>query len=89
MTDRVSLVMAAMLVVLVLVEWLVVPHEHPEFPWHHVPGYAALFGLLGCLLVVQLSKKLGAWLLQRPEPEDAPEVMFDPEPDIDPELMHD
>lgn len=87
--DRVTWILSAILAVLVLTEWLFVPHEHPEFPWHHLPGYAALFGLVGCLFVVQLSKKLGAWVLQRPEPEDESDVMFDPEPDLDPELKHD
>jgi UPF0716 family protein affecting phage T7 exclusion len=35
-----------------------------------MPGYAALIGLLACIVVVLLSKALGAWLLQRPESDD-------------------
>jgi hypothetical protein len=68
--DRVTLIMAVVLALLVLVEYLVVPHCSPRFAWHRVPGYAALIGLLACLAVVQLSKALGAWLLQRPEEDD-------------------
>lgn len=68
--DRAAIGMALVLAALVGVEYLFMPHDHPRFPWHHVPGYAALIGLLACLLVVQLSKALGGWLLQRPERDD-------------------
>jgi hypothetical protein len=68
--DRVTLIMAVVLALLVLVEYVLVPHGAPRFPWHRVPGYAALIGLLACIVVVQLSKALGAWLLQRPEEDD-------------------
>jgi hypothetical protein len=68
--DRATVAMALVLLALVAVEFLAVPHEYPRFPWHHVPGYAAMIGLFACLLVVQLSKALGAWLLQRPERDD-------------------
>lgn len=68
--DPVSLALAAVLLVLVLIEALWVPHYSPKFPWHHVPGYAAIIGLGACLLVVQLSKALGKWVLQRPEDRD-------------------
>lgn len=68
--DRVVIGMALVLAALVGVEYLFTPHDHPRFPWHRLPGYAALIGLLACLLVVQLSKALGSWLLQRPERDD-------------------
>lgn len=67
--DRVSVTMAIILLGLVAIE-LFIPHASPRFPWHHVPGYAALIGLVGCIVVVQLSKALGSWLLQRPENPD-------------------
>jgi hypothetical protein len=70
MKDRVAIIMAVVLVALVIVEWLFTPHDHPRFPWHHVPGYSAIIGLFGCLFVVQLSKALGKRLLQRPERDD-------------------
>ncbi|HSJ06138.1 MAG TPA: hypothetical protein VK936_05510 [Longimicrobiales bacterium] len=70
MKDRVAIIMAVILAALVAVEWLWVPHYAPKFPWHHMPGYAALIGLLACIFVVLLSKALGAWLLQRPESDD-------------------
>jgi hypothetical protein len=68
--DRVAIIMAVILAALVAVEWLLVPHYQPKFPWHHMPGYAALIGLLACIVVVLLSKALGASLLQRPESDD-------------------
>lgn len=67
--DRVSLTLAVLLVALAIVE-ILVPHPKPRFPWHHVPGYAGIIGLVGCILVVQLSKALGSWILQRPEASD-------------------
>ncbi|HSJ23687.1 MAG TPA: hypothetical protein VK929_03310 [Longimicrobiales bacterium] len=70
MKDRVSIILAAVLLVLVALEALVWGHEHPRFPWHSVPGYAAMIGLFSCLFVVQLSKLLGKTLLQRPERDD-------------------
>jgi hypothetical protein len=70
MKDRVSIVLAGVLLVLVAMEAGLWGHEHPRFPWHNVPGYAAMIGLFSCLLVVQLSKLLGKWLLQRPERDD-------------------
>lgn len=65
--DPVSVGLAVVLLALVAIEALWVPHSSPKFPWHHVPGYAAIIGLGACLVVVQLSKALGKWVLQRPE----------------------
>jgi hypothetical protein len=70
MKDRASVAMAVVLVVLVAIEALFARHYSPRFPWHHVPGYAAMIGLFSCLLVVQLSKLLGRWFLQRPARDD-------------------
>jgi hypothetical protein len=68
--DRVTLALVALLVVLVLVEAFLFPYDHPVFPWHHVPGYSAAIGLIFGVLVVLLSKTLGAWLLQRPDVDE-------------------
>jgi hypothetical protein len=68
--DRAAVTMAVVLGALVLLEYALVPHDQPRFAWHHLPGYAALIGLGACLFVVQLSKALGRWLLQRPERDD-------------------
>ena len=70
LTDPSVAGLAALLVVLVVVEAVFVPHEKPRFPWHFVPGYSALIGLGACLVVVLLSKALGRMVLQRPERSD-------------------
>jgi uncharacterized membrane protein len=68
--DRVLVGLAVALAVLVILEATVFGHEHPRFPWHHVPGYAGLIGLIASLLIVQLSKTVGKKLLQRRETDD-------------------
>lgn len=68
--ERTTRVMAAVLLVLVIVEATIAPHYAPKFPWHHLPGYAAIIGLGACLVVVIASKALGKAFLQRPEHGD-------------------
>jgi hypothetical protein len=68
--SRVTLGLTVALVLLTVLEWTLVPHASPRFPWHALPGYAALIGLGACLAVVLLSKALGRWFLQRPERDD-------------------
>jgi hypothetical protein len=68
--DRTAAGLAAVLAVLVMVEALFAPYEKPVFPWHRVPGYAALVGIGACLCVVVLSKALGRMFLQRAEGPD-------------------
>jgi hypothetical protein len=70
MKDRVTLALIALLAVLILVEALVFPYEDPVFPWHHLPGYSAAIGLVFAVLIVLLSKTLGAWFLQRPDADE-------------------
>jgi hypothetical protein len=65
--DRVAIGLGGVLLALVALEATVIPHYHPEFPWHYVPGYSAMIGLFGCLVVVMISKWLGKAFLQRPE----------------------
>lgn len=68
--DRVLAALAVTVLVLILVEAVFVPHKNPKFPWHHVPGYAAMIGLFGGIVVVVLSKWLGKAFLQRPEADE-------------------
>jgi uncharacterized membrane protein len=68
--NRVTLALVALLVVLVLVEAVLFPYDHPVFPWHHMPGYSAAIGLVFAILIVLLSKTLGAWFLQRPDVDE-------------------
>jgi hypothetical protein len=67
---RVEAGLAALMAVLIVVEAVWVPHGKPAFFWHRLPGYAALTGLVSCLVVVVASKALGRMCLQRPEAAD-------------------
>jgi hypothetical protein len=68
--DRVTVVLGALLVVLVLLEAFLFPYHDPKFPWHRVPGYSAAIGVVFATVVVLLSKALGEWFLQRPDTDD-------------------
>lgn len=68
--DRTVRWLAALMAGLVAIEALFARHHRPVFPWHHLPGYAALIGLLGCVIVVLIAKALGKWFLQRPAGDD-------------------
>lgn len=70
MRGRLAWGLVAVLILLAVVEATIAPHPSPRFPWHYVPGYAALIGVGSCIGVVLLSKALGRWFLQRPERHD-------------------
>jgi hypothetical protein len=40
---------------------------HALYWWHRVPAFDLVYGLLGCLAIIVLSKALGKAWLQRPE----------------------
>lgn len=57
----------------VVLEWALV-RPAAELPWWHgTPGVQAVYGVVGCVAIVLVSKWLGRWL-QRPEdaPRDTP-----------------
>ena len=41
--------------------------EHPHFWWEKIPVFDAVFGFLGCILIVLGSKALGHHWLQKDE----------------------
>ncbi|HJO88672.1 MAG: hypothetical protein QGF18_00380 [Alphaproteobacteria bacterium] len=45
--------------VLVFVTDFLAPREHVEFFWDAIPGWAALFGFISCVLIIVASKFLG------------------------------
>ena len=49
----------AILGLLVLADALLVPKEHAHTWIEHIPGFWALFGLLGCMILIILSKAFG------------------------------
>lgn len=54
-------------VILTCILGFVFPNPHPHFWWQYVPVYDALFGFLGCLLIILLAKTLGHFWLQKKE----------------------
>ena len=40
---------------------------HGEFPWSHILGFFALFGFVGCVALIVISKLIGHYWLQRKE----------------------
>lgn len=64
------IVLILLLVALVAIEYFFAPHYHPVFPWHHVPGYMAVIGLVASVVLVALAKGAGTLFLQRAEDAD-------------------
>ncbi len=48
---------------------LLTPHDpaHAAHWWNTIPGFYALFGFIGCVAIIVLSKWIGMLLLQRRE----------------------
>ena len=42
-------------------------HGHVVSPWSHIAGFFALFGFVGCLIIIIGSKFIGHYWLQRKE----------------------
>ena len=42
-------------------------HDHAAFWWIGIPGFNAIYGFIGCILIVIVSKALGHHWLQREE----------------------
>lgn len=66
---RVTLWLLGFLLLAVAAEWGL-SEAKPGLPWWHMaPGFQAVYGLIGCVLIVVVAKWLGRWWLQRPEPD--------------------
>jgi hypothetical protein len=42
-------------------------HPHSHYWWHQFPGFDALYGFLGCILIIVASKALGEKYLEKNE----------------------
>jgi hypothetical protein len=56
---RLCLVVLAGLVVIDAIPWLVDKKVHAHTWVEHIPGFWSLFGLLGCIIIILLSKAFG------------------------------
>jgi len=45
-------------------------HEGHGPWWHFLPGFDLAFGLIGCVVLVLVTKAIGQTWLQRPEPDN-------------------
>ncbi len=64
MTTGPRLLLAAIVTAVAALD--VLAHPHGETWWHHLPGFDLIFGLVGCAIIVTVSKALGkAWLQHR------------------------
>ena len=59
---------AVMLVLSVAADfWLRSAEAPAEFWWSHIPGFFALFGFIGCLVLIIVSKLAAHYWLQKKE----------------------
>ena len=67
MSKRWKIIVA--LLALVALAWgVAVRHSEDGTPWWETIGiFPAVYGFIGCLVIVLVSKLLGKWLLQRRE----------------------
>ncbi len=49
------------ILLIVLASDFFIHRGHPVFFWDKIPGFWALFGLIGCLVLFLVSKLIGVW----------------------------
>ena len=42
-------------------------HLHPHFWWEEIPVFSAIYGFVGCVIIIVVSKALGHHWLQKEE----------------------
>lgn len=65
MSTRVIMLTGSIVTAMVAVDFL--GHPHGETWWHHMPGFDLVYGAVGCMAIVIVSKALGKVWLQRRE----------------------
>jgi hypothetical protein len=43
------------------------PNPQPHFWWHYIPVFDAVFGFIGCVVIILASKALGHFWVQKKE----------------------
>jgi len=59
--------LAVSILVEVLIRFFNVADMHAAFIWEEVPGFSAIYGFIGCILLIVVSKALGHHWLQKEE----------------------
>ncbi|HLA04615.1 MAG TPA: hypothetical protein VJZ16_01400 [Syntrophales bacterium] len=66
--NRLRWALLGIVAIISLLGGLAMPHDPVhEAWWNRIPGFFALFGFFGCLLIVVFAKLLGKFLLQKKE----------------------
>lgn len=61
----------SVLILAAVAEWAFAHHARGAPWWQTLPGVQAVYGIVGCVAIVRLSKWLGRAWLQRPESDSA------------------
>ena len=64
---RIWITILAALIISVVLDFSLHTGGHGEFAWSGILGFFAVFGLIGCLAIILISKWLGHHWLQRKE----------------------
>ena len=75
MTPRGSLKIVVLVGALSVLLEVFLRHEGHGPWWHILPGFDLVFGLIGCVVLVLVSKAIGQIWLQRPETENDKDAM--------------
>ena len=75
MTPRSSLKIVVLVGALSVFLEVFLKHEKHGPWWHLLPGFDLVFGLIGCVVLVLVSKAIGQIWLQRPETENDKDAM--------------
>jgi len=62
--SRVIRLLVAICMLLFVLDFIL--HRHSSHPWEHIPGFYALYGFIGCVLLVIFAKWLRL-VVKRPE----------------------
>lgn len=65
-TNKVLVLSGAVLVLSILIEVLFV-HHHVHYWWHAFVGFDIIYGFLGCVAIIVVSKFLGKAFIQKKE----------------------
>lgn len=67
MSTNKVLLLSTLLLCLSLIAEVVFAHPHVYFWWHSLLGFDIIYGFLGCMIIIVVSKFLGKAFLQRKE----------------------
>ncbi|MDN5347303.1 MAG: hypothetical protein PWP65_867 [Clostridia bacterium] len=67
MKRRLGVMGIAAFVLTFLLDIIFLDPHHVELWWHKVPGFDIIFGFIGCVAIIIVSKWLGKHFLQRHE----------------------